>query len=251
MGEGWSVLARRVLLVDDHPVFRAGLRRVLEATGRYEIVGEAGNAHEAIRAAEETRPGLILLDVQLPGITGLRITRILRRKQTRARIVVLSVHVDDDRIIEAVRAGAVAFLQKDIGAEALTSALARVCAGENLLRAQMLERPELARRLRAELKLPGEEGGGEGPMPLSTRELAVLDCVAQGLSNREIADELFVSEQTVKNHMTSVLRKLNATDRVGAILHAVRQGWMEVAPPVPGQTQTAATDAELREAQTA
>ena len=138
------MLARRVLLVDDHPVFRTGLRRVLEATGRYEIVAEAGNAHEAIRAAEETRPGLILLDVQLPGITGLRITRILRRKQTRARIVVLSVHVDDDRIIEAVRAGAVAFLQKDIGAEALTAALARICAGENLLRAELLARPELA-----------------------------------------------------------------------------------------------------------
>ena len=78
-------------------------------------------------------------------------------------------------------------------------------------------------------------------MPLSTRELAVLDCVAQGLSNREIADELFVSEQTVKNHMTSVLRKLNATDRVGAILHAVRQGWMEVAPPVPGQLAAGTT----------
>ena len=228
------MLARRVLLVDDHPVFRSGLRRVLEATGRYEVVAEAGNAHEAIRAAEETRPGLILLDVQLPGITGLRITRILRRKQTRARIVVISVHVDDDRIIEAVRAGAVGFLQKDIGAEALTTALARICAGENLLRAEMLARPDLARRLRAELRLPGERSGGDGPMPLSTRELAVLDCVAQGLSNKEIAEELFVSEQTVKNHMTSVLRKLTANDRVGAILHAVRQGWMEVAPPVPG-----------------
>jgi DNA-binding NarL/FixJ family response regulator len=243
------VLARRVLLVDDHPVFRTGLRRVLEATGRYEIVGEAGNAHEAIRVAEETRPGLILLDVQLPGITGLRITRILRRKQTRARIVVLSVHVDDDRILEAVRAGAVGFLQKDIGAESLTAALARVCAGENLLRAEMLARPELARRLRAELRLPSEAGNG-GPMPLSTRELAVLDCVAQGLSNKEIADELFVSEQTVKNHMTSVLRKLNATDRVGAILHAVRQGWMEVAPPVSDQSAASAADPALGETQT-
>jgi two-component system, NarL family, response regulator DegU len=244
------VLARRVLLVDDHPVFRTGLRRVLEATGRYEVVGEAGNAHEAIRVAEETRPGLILLDVQLPGITGLRITRILRRKQTRARIVVLSVHVDDDRLIEAVRSGAVAFLQKDIGAEVLIAALARVCAGENLLRAEMLARPELARRLRAELRLPGDAGGDEGPMPLSTRELAVLDCVAQGLSNKEIADELFVSEQTVKNHMTSVLRKLNATDRVGAILHAVRQGWMEVAPPVPGTSTASVTGPALGEAQT-
>jgi DNA-binding NarL/FixJ family response regulator len=239
-----------VLLVDDHPVFRTGLRRVLEATGRYEIVGEAGNAHEAIRMAEESRPGLILLDVQLPGITGLRITRILRRKQTRARIVVLSVHVDDDRIIEAVRAGAVAFLQKDIGAEALTSALARVCAGENLLRSEMLRRPELARRLRAELRLPSEGAGGDGPMPLSTRELAVLDCVAQGFSNKEIADELFVSEQTVKNHMTSVLRKLNATDRVGAILHAVRQGWMEVAPPVSDPVSASATGPALGETQT-
>jgi two-component system response regulator DegU len=245
------VLARRVLLVDDHPVFRTGLRRVLEATGRYEIVGEAGNAHEAIRAAEETRPGLILLDVQLPGITGLRITRILRRKQTRARIVVLSVHKDDDRIIEAVRAGAVAFLQKDIGADAFLGALARVCAGENLLRAEMLARPELARRLRAELRLPNEVSSGDGPMPLSTRELAVLDCVAQGLSNREIADELFVSEQTVKNHMTSVLRKLNATDRVGAILHAVRQGWMEVTPPNSAQIALGRAGQELEEAQTA
>jgi DNA-binding NarL/FixJ family response regulator len=243
------VLARRVLLVDDHPVFRTGLRRVLEATGRYEIVGEAGNAHEAIRVAEETRPGLILLDVQLPGITGLRITRILRRKQSRARIVVLSVHIDEERLVEAVRAGAVAFLQKDIGAEALITSLARVCAGENLLRAEMVARPALARRLRAELKLP-HEPGGEGPMPLSTRELAVLDCVAQGLSNREIADELFVSEQTVKNHMTSVLRKLNATDRVGAILHAVRQGWMEVAPPPLDRMTAGATGPALGETQT-
>jgi len=245
------VLARRVLLVDDHPVFRTGLRRVLEATGRYEIVGEAGNAHEAIRAAEETRPGLILLDVQLPGITGLRITRILRRKQTRARIVVVSVHMDDDRIIEAVRAGAVAFLQKDIGADAFLGALSRVCAGENLLRSEMLARPELARRLRAELRLPNEVGTGDGPMPLSTRELAVLDCVAQGLSNREIADELFVSEQTVKNHMTSVLRKLNATDRVGAILHAVRQGWMEVTPPNTAQVALGRNGEDLDDAQSA
>ncbi len=245
------MLARRVLLVDDHPVFRTGLRRVLEATGRYEIVGEAGNAHEAIRAAEETRPGLILLDVQLPGITGLRITRILRRKQTRARIVVLSVHMDDDRIIEAVRAGAVAFLQKDVGAEVFLASLTRVCAGENLLRSEMLARPELARRLRAELRLPNDVSAADGPMPLSTRELAVLDCVAQGLSNREIADELFVSEQTVKNHMTSVLRKLNATDRVGAILHAVRQGWMEVTPPNTAQVALGRDGEDLDEAQTA
>ncbi len=88
-------------------------------------------------------------------------------------------------------------------------------------------------------------------MPLSTRELAVLDCVAQGLSNREIADELFVSEQTVKNHMTSVLRKLNATDRVGAILHAVRQGWMEVAPPIVGHVGAEADASSMTEAQTA
>lgn len=244
------MLARRVLLVDDHPVFRAGLRRVLEATGRYDIVGEAGNAHEAIRIAEDCRPGLILIDVQLPGITGLRITRILRRKQARARIVVLSVHVDDDRIVEAVRAGAVGFLQKDIGAEALTTALSRICAGENLLRGEILARPELARRLRSELKVTGATRGGHEPMPLSTRELAVLDCVAQGLSNREIADALYVSEQTVKNHMTSVLRKLNATDRVGAILHAVRQGWMEVGPQIPEHATAVAEDHSLVKAQT-
>ena len=179
----------------------------------------------------------------------MRITRILRRKQSRARIVVLSVHVDDDRIIEAVRAGAVAFLQKDIGAEALIAALARICAGENLLRAEMLARPELARRLRAELRLPTRRR--------QRRADAALDAGAGGARLRragtlqqEIADELFVSEQTVKNHMTSVLRKLNATDRVGAILHAVRQGWMEVAPPALDRLTAGATGPALGETQT-
>lgn len=225
---------RRVLLVDDHPLFRAGVRRVLEESGRYRVVGEAGTGHEAIRLAQSSQPDLVLLDVQLPGITGLTVARILRRQNPRARLVVLSIHVDDDRLVDAVRVGGSAFLLKGITPPALLHNLGRVMRGENLLRQTVLARQSLARRLITEFRLPPDDPLPPvdlGLLPLSVRELEVLDCVAQGLSNKEVAAALFVTEQTVKNHITSVLRKVDVNDRVQAVLHAVRQGWIELRPP--------------------
>lgn len=219
------MLARRVLLIDDHPLYRAGLRRALEGGGGYVVVGEAGCAHEAIRATETHRPDLLLVDVQLPGISGLAVARTLRRKAPRARLVLLSHRTDDDRLVEAFRAGAAALLPRDLSPEALLAGLGRIAAGENLLRAALARRPDLARRLR-------DEAGLRAAIPLSTRELAVLDCAAQGFSNKEIAEALFLSEQTVKNHLTSVLRKLGVDDRIGAIRCAILRGWMEIGPVV-------------------
>ena len=230
-----AVLQRRVLLVDDHPMFRHGLRRLLEETGRYQVVGEAQSGHEAIRLADVEHPELVVLDVQLPGLTGLQVARILHRQHPLAKLAVLSIHVDDGRLFEAIRAGVAAYLLKDLDVESLLVALGRVLAGENLIQPLVLERPDLARRVLAEFRtLPGD-----GPpraversfLPLSARELEVLDCVAQGLSNKETAAALFITEQTVKNHMTAVLRKLDVNDRVGAVLHAVKRGWMELGPP--------------------
>jgi DNA-binding NarL/FixJ family response regulator len=229
------VLKRRILLVEDHPMFRKGLRRMLEDSGRFTVVGEAQNGHEAIHQADIHHPELILIDVQLPGVTGLKVARVLKKQNPTSKIVFLSMHVDDERLFEAIRAGAVAYITKDTDAETLIDALRRVSAGENLLNQLVLSRPQLAWRVLSEFRTLANDPEAEtviasGALPLSSREIEVLDCVAQGLSNKEIADALFVTEQTVKNHMTSVLRKLNVNDRVQAVLFAVKNGWIEIGP---------------------
>lgn len=229
------MLKRRILLVEDHPMFRKGLRRMLEDSGRFTVVGEAQNGHEAIHQADIHHPELILIDVQLPGVTGLKVARVLKKQNPTSKIVFLSMHVDDERLFEAIRAGAVAYITKDTDAETLIDALRRVSAGENLLNQLVLSRPQLAWRVLSEFRTLANDPEAEtviasGALPLSSREIEVLDCVAQGLSNKEIADALFVTEQTVKNHMTSVLRKLNVNDRVQAVLFAVKNGWIEIGP---------------------
>lgn len=237
---------RAVLLVDDHPLFRQGLRRLIEASGRFKIVAEASSGHEAIREADIHRPGIILMDIQLPGITGLNVARILRKQHQGTQIVMLSMHLDDEHLMDAVRAGAAGFLTKDIEASVLIESLERVAAGEQIINLTVLSRPELAWRVLSEVRQLTTDGTGptpvvadlpdsrpsidDQPFPLSVREIEVLDCVAQGLSNKEIATELFITEQTVKNHMTSVLRKLDVNDRVQAVLYAARNGWIEIGP---------------------
>ena len=243
------MLTRRVLLVDDHPVFRRGLRRLLEDSGGFCVVGEAHSGHQAIHLAGVHRPDLVLLDVQLPGITGLKVAHILRRQQERVKLVFLSIHVDDERLFDAIRAGAVAFLTKDLDPPALVQALRRVVAGENLMNPLILARPQLAARVLSEFRAladdPDAPGAATGSLvPLSTREMEVLDCVAQGLSNKEIARELYVTEQTVKNHMTSVLRKLSVNDRVQAVLYAVKNGWIELGPKPYAPTESSAASSQ-------
>ncbi|GIW03963.1 MAG: DNA-binding response regulator [Thermomicrobiales bacterium] len=225
------MLKRRIMLVDDHPMYRRGLRRLLEESGRYQVVAEAENGHQAIHLADVHHPDIVILDVQLPGVTGLKIARVIRKQQQRAKLVFLSMHIDDNRLFDAIRAGAVAFLTKDIDGEALLDALRRVVMGENLINSLILSRPKLAWRVLSEFRQIAQDGEAlPGTIPLSAREIEVLDCVAQGLSNKEIADALFVTEQTVKNHMTSVLRKLDVNDRVQAVLYAVKHGWIEIGP---------------------
>jgi DNA-binding NarL/FixJ family response regulator len=238
------MLKRRVLLVEDHPMYRRGLRRMLEETGRFQVVGEAENGHEAIHLADVHHPELILIDVQLPGVTGLKIARVLRKQHQNSKLIFLSMHMDDERLFDAIRAGASAFLTKDIDGDSLVDALRRVLAGENLINQLILSRPQLAWRVLSEFRALSTDGRDAtdsdlavSSLPLSAREIEVLDCVAQGLSNKEIADELYVTEQTVKNHMTSVLRKLDVNDRVQAVLFAVKNGWMEIGPQAYAQVE--------------
>ncbi|HUG16866.1 MAG TPA: response regulator transcription factor [Thermomicrobiales bacterium] len=229
-----------IMIVDDHPAFRQGLRRLIEDAGRFRVVAEAATGYEAIRFADLYHPHIILSDIQLPGVTGLKIARILKKQHPSTQIIICSMHVDDERLFDAVRAGASAFLSKDIESHELLNAIAQVADGEQPINQTVLARPLLAWRVLSELRTIADTGmTNEGlsanatSMPLSVREVEVLDCVAQGLSNREIAEALYITEQTVKNHMTSVLRKLEVTDRVQAVLYAVKHGWVEIGSITP------------------
>lgn len=231
------------MIVDDHPLFRQGLRRLIEETGEFTVVAEASTGYEAIRLADIHEPHVILSDIQLPGVTGLKIARILKKQHPQSQIIIVSMHTDDERLFDAVRAGASAFMSKDVEANELLDAIRRVAGGEQLINQTVLSRPQLAWRVLAEFRTMSGDGPAGGPllgaapqpMPLSIREVEVLDCVAQGLSNKEIADALYITEQTVKNHMTSVLRKLEVTDRVQAVLYAVRNGWVEIGSSIPAE----------------
>jgi DNA-binding NarL/FixJ family response regulator len=230
-----------IMIVDDHPLFRQGLRRLIEDGSRFTVVAEASTGFEAIRLADIHEPHIILSDIQLPGVTGLKIARILKKQHPSTHIIIVSMHIDDDRLFDAVRAGASAFLSKDIEAQQLLDAIARVSNGEQLINQTVLQRPHLAWKVLSEFRNLADRGDGtnipkppQSAIPLSVREIEVLDCVAQGLSNKEIADALYITEQTVKNHMTSVLRKLEVTDRVQAVLFAVKHGWVEIGSLQPG-----------------
>ena len=225
------MLKRRIMIVDDHPMFRSGLKRILEMDPRLAVVAEASNGHNALHEADIHRPALAIMDVQLPGVTGLQIASALRRERPTTAVMFLSMHVDDDRLFAAIRVGAAAFLTKDTDPAKILETVHAVLKGENLLHQAVLTNPELARRVLGEFRSLSEGQGGAAPeVSLSPRELEVLDCLVMGRSNKEIGDALFITEQTVKNHMTSVLRKLEVDDRVAALRYAVSKGWAEIGP---------------------
>jgi len=222
----------KVLVVDDHPLFRFAVRQFLDRHERFRVVAEAASAHEAVQQAELHRPDLALVDLRLPGINGLQVTRLLKRQNAKLPVVLLSADENESWLLGALQVGAAAFLAKDSEPREMLAVLEAVVAGEDRLPQQILDRPHLARRVLGELQryVVGEAGVESPDAVLTVRELQVLDCVAQGMSNKEIAEALFITEQTVKNHMTSILRKLGAQDRVDVILAAVRQGWVAITP---------------------
>jgi len=225
------MLKRRIMIVDDHPMYRVGLRRLLESDQRLAVVAEAENGHQALHEADIHKPAVVLMDVQLPGVTGLHVASALRRERPTTAVVFLSMHVDDDRLFSAVRVGAAAYLTKDADPQKIIDTVHHVLKGENLLHQAVLTNPELARRVLGEFRsLSDGTGVNVAEVVLSPRELEVLDCLVMGHSNKEIGDALFITEQTVKNHMTSVLRKLQVDDRVAALRYAVTRRWAEIGP---------------------
>ena len=218
----------RVLLCDDQALVRSGFRLILEAREGIEVVGEAEDGREAIEVARQADPDVILMDVRMPNVDGVEATRRLVSGGSRARILILTTFDLDEYVYEAIRAGASGFLLKDVLPAQLVDAIRVVAAGEALLA------PTVTRRLldRFAHTLPGAE---EKPPPelatLTERELEILKLLAGGLSNAELAERLFLSETTVKSHISSVLRKLGLRDRVQAVVLAYEAGLVRPGSP--------------------
>jgi NarL family two-component system response regulator LiaR len=207
--------AVRVMIVDDHAVVREGLRNFLGMLPAVELVAEAASGTEAIALAPKAKPQVVLMDLMMPEMDGIEATRRLHELHPDVKVIVLTSFADDDRLFPALRAGAVAYLLKDVGPKELAEAIAAAARGEVRLH------PDVTKRLVSEL------AGGAPKRPedeLTEREREVLRCIARGRSNKEIGEDLFISEKTVKTHVGSILDKLGLADRTQAALYAVKHG---------------------------
>ncbi len=208
-----------VLIVDDHPVVRRGLRTFLELHDDVRVLAEAATGSDAVSLAEELVPDVVLMDLVLPDFDGIEATRRIRGVSPSTRVVVLTSFADDDKVFPAIKAGATGYLLKDAEPQQLIEAVRSASRGEPLLH------PKVAARLMQEVT--GDEG--DGVEDLTKRELQVLRLLAQGLPNKLIAQELVVSEKTVKTHVSNILAKLHFSHRTQAAVYAVRHGLAE--PP--------------------
>jgi DNA-binding NarL/FixJ family response regulator len=202
-----------LLIVDDHPVVRDGLRGMFSADPRFEVLGEAGDGAEAIAAGEKLRPDVILMDLRMPRTDGVTAIKELAKRGVPARVLVLTTYDTDSDVLPAIEAGATGYLLKDSPREELFRAVEAAARGQAVLS------PAVATRLMGQMRQPATE-------PLSQRELEVLELIAQGSTNREAAKQLFISEATVKTHLLHVYAKLGVNDRAAAVATAFSRGYL-------------------------
>jgi DNA-binding NarL/FixJ family response regulator len=223
-------LRRKILIVDDHALFRVGIRNILEREPDFEIIGEAEDPRGAFDLAQQHSPDIVLMDLSLPAPGGIEATQRIKREVPSAAIICLAVTEDEDQLFDAIRAGAAAFILKDVGPDDLVTIIRRVGAGEYLINDKVFARPSVASRVLKEFRELAVFGQEAAPIfaPLSPREVEILDNIAQGMTNKQVAYALSISEQTVKNHMSSILRKLSVNDRTQAVVYAMKQGWIRI-----------------------
>ena len=220
----------RILLVDNHALFRVGMRNILEREPDFLIVGEASDSRSAIDMAIQLSPDIILMDLNLPSPGGIETTQRIKRELQPAGIIVLAVNEDEEALFDAIKAGAAAFILKEVGPDDLVTIIRRVFGGEYLINDKVFAKPAVASRVLKEFRELAVYGQEAAPIfaPLSPREVEILDNIAQGMTNKQVAYALSISEQTVKNHMSSILRKLSVNDRTQAVVYAMRQGWIRM-----------------------
>jgi NarL family two-component system response regulator LiaR len=207
-----------VLICDDQAIVRKGIRALLATEPTIKVAGEAENGREAISQVEELRPDVILMDLVMPELDGIEAIRQITARRPKARILVLTSFATDDKVFPAIKAGALGYLLKDSSPEELVQAIQHVCRGEPSLH------PTIARRVLQELSQPEEPEKPPTSEPLSEREVEVLRLVARGLSNQQIANQLLISEATVRTHVSNILSKLHLASRIQAALYALDKG---------------------------
>jgi DNA-binding NarL/FixJ family response regulator len=220
----------RILIVDDHALFRVGIANILGREKDFEVVGEADSSRSAIEGAESLSPDVILMDASLPSPGGIETTQRIRRELPAIAIIVMASDEDEEALFASIKAGAAAFVVKDISPEDLIHVVRRVSGGEFLINDKVFAKPAVASRVLKEFRELAVYGQEAQPIfaPLSPREVEILDNIAQGMTNKQVAYALSISEQTVKNHMSSILRKLAVNDRTQAVVYAMRQGWIKM-----------------------
>jgi DNA-binding NarL/FixJ family response regulator len=221
----------KLLIVDDHPVFRQGLRDVFETDPQVEVIGEAVDGEEALTKTKEIQPDVVLMDINLPTSSGLQITRTITTQMDNIRVVMITGYDEPEYVFHAMRSGAAAFCSKDLPPESLIQTVHTVLDGSYVINDQVLSAEEveewIERRMNRFGRQPAHDGSGS-PISLSPREMEILELICEGTSNKAIAQRLGISYQTVKNHVTAILHKLNVSDRTQAVLYALRHGWFTI-----------------------
>lgn len=217
-----------IVIVDDHPFFRQGVRDVLNEEPDIEVIAESGDGIEALDLLAELQPDVVLMDVNLPGYNGLQVTQKLKNRYPDINVIILTAYDDEEQIYHAIRIGASAYFAKDVAPVQLLATIRAVAAGYYVIANKRMT-PQQAEQWLMELYLRyGVNPEDATFSPLTEREMEVLEVIIEGLSNKEIAYRLGISQQTVKNHITSILAKLNLSDRTQAAIYALRRGWVKL-----------------------
>lgn len=223
-------MTKKIVLIDDHILFREGVRRILEFEKSFAVVAEGSDGDEAINLMEKYKPDVFLMDINMPHINGVQATKRLIDKYPMARVIILSIHDDENYVTHALKSGAQGYLLKEMDSDALIDAIKIVTEGGSYLHPKITHNlvKEFRRLSKAQL---GNIDDIEYRKPLhllTRRECEVLQLLAEGKSNRGVAETLFISEKTVKNHVSNILQKMSVNDRTQAVVMAIRNGWVEV-----------------------
>jgi len=218
----------QLLIVDDHPVFRQGLRDVFDTDSQISVVGEAKDGEDAMIQTRLLHPDVVLMDINLPSTSGLQVTRKIKAESPNTKVVMITGYDEPEYIFHSLRSGASAFCSKDMPPEGLISTVHAVFSGSYVINGKTLTEEELNEWIQRRMDRYGQQAADKGSgshVSLSPREMEILELICQGASNKDIAQRLGISYQTVKNHVTSILQKLGVSDRTQAVLYALKNGW--------------------------
>jgi DNA-binding NarL/FixJ family response regulator len=224
----------RIVIIDDHQLFREGVKRILDFEEDFEVVAEGADGSEVLSIVEQYKPDVVIMDINMPNINGIEATRQLVKTYPNTKVLILSIHDDENYVTHALQTGAMGYLLKEMDADALIEAVRVVAEGGSYLHPKVTH--NLVKEYRR-LATEDQNGAAKGqqkqevrlPLHLLTRrECEVLQLLADGKSNRSIGEALFISEKTVKNHVSNILQKMNVNDRTQAVVMAIKNGWVEV-----------------------